>query len=144
MTAPILGLVAFIAGGILIWWSAARDATTIRFWRVETPVIYALVMAGVLAVSVHTSGMPRPRALGVPETITVVSMQLIPDEAIYLWALGDPPVAYALPWNEEMAAELQEMAREIEDTGAVGFEIELGYSSGGNRHAQPPREVPEK
>lgn len=131
MTILVLGLVAFIAGGVLIW-------------RFRSPIVYALTMAAVLAASVYASGTPRPRALGVPETIIVVGMQIIPEEAIYLWALGDPPVAYALPWNTEQAEELQEMERDAEASGEMGFGIELSYSGEGAQNEAPPIEAPRK
>ncbi len=132
MTVLILGFVSFIIGGVLIW-------------RFRSPIVYALTMAAVLATFVHTAGMPRPRAVGIPETITVVAVIYAVDEAIYLWAEGDPPVAYALPWSEPLAEQLQDEMLVADETGAMGIEINLGAAYGGDRdimsdeHQRAPR-----
>jgi len=52
---------------------------------------------------------------------TVLGSLMLEDEAIYLW-LGMPgveePRAYALPWDKQLARQLQGAKREAEDTGA--------------------------
>ena len=104
---------------------------------------FATVMLGTLTLSVLATGWPRPHALGFPDTITVVDVQFIPHETIWLWS--DEPVAYELPWDDKLAAQLMEREAEIEETGQAGFDVELGWSYGGvSVLDEPPMREPDK
>jgi len=112
----------------------------VAFWRHW--LVAAGCLAAVLVATVYTAGHPRPRAFGVPETITVWSAQFVPDEGIYLWSLADPPVAYALPWTDEAAMQLQEAMREAEETGLMGTAIQLDWGGYGGVQVDVIEPVP--
>lgn len=110
----ILGFLVLVVGGVALW-------------RFRSPMAFGLVVFACLGAAVYTSGYPRPRAFGFPETITVSAMQLVPDEAIYLWTLGDPPVSYEIPWSDNTARQLQELTQAAEDSGQAGITVNLAY-----------------
>ncbi len=64
-------------------------------------------------------GRPRPPVFDNP-TGTVVSYRFDEPRAIYLWMLAPgerAPTAFALPWSERQAAELQEAAEQARKSG---------------------------
>jgi hypothetical protein len=62
-------------------------------------------------------GQPRPAWLGHKAGIALLGMALDEGHAIYLWTRdGDaPPVAYALPWDEAMAADARRAMRQAQE-----------------------------
>lgn len=105
---------------------------------------FAMLLPVLLVLTVLGLGYPRPRALGFPETITVVAVQLDPERAIYLWS--DEPVAYTLPWDPALAAEMTQAGAQAEATGEAGFAVELDWSYGEGTRVQDesPQRGPEK
>jgi hypothetical protein len=77
---------------------------------------FALYLASIAALTVAVvtaEGMPRPRwtFLHAPQQATIIASQMQEPEAIYLWVLPRGslvPVAIRLPWDEAMAAQLQQ------------------------------------
>lgn len=89
----------------------------------------ALVLSGLLMSTAYTGlvnllGRPKPANLewamaAVPDA-TVLGATMRENEAIYLWlkfAEYPEPQSYALPWNLEMAKELQKAMRQAEGRG---------------------------
>ncbi|MEO8715610.1 MAG: hypothetical protein ABI369_11410 [Acetobacteraceae bacterium] len=149
---PILfGLLALCLGGCAI---AARGA-----WVRAGSFCITVALAGALW---QTSlGRPRPPLFDIP-TGTVVSYRFDEPRAIYLWMLppGErTPTAFALPWSEHQAAQLQKAAeqahrdgeplqaqRNDRQSGAMAG-LHLSVQDGvrfypGEHHALPPKAVP--
>ncbi len=86
-------------------------------WVRALSFVITLGLAGALW---QTSlGRPRPPTFAVP-TGTVVGYRFDEPRAIYLWMLppGETaPTAFALPWSEKKAAELQEAAEQARRKG---------------------------
>jgi hypothetical protein len=81
----------------------------------------ALFMPAVYASFAHLLSLPKPVALewwqGHAEQATVLGATMREEEAIFLWLQlpGIPePRAYALPWNRDLAEQLQAAQREAE------------------------------
>lgn len=149
---PILfGLLALCLGGCAI---TARGA-----W-IRAGSYCATV--GLVAALWQTSlGRPRPPLLESP-TGTVVSYRFDEPRAIYLWMLSpgeNTPTAFALPWSERQAAQLQEAAEQAHRQGeplqAQRTDRPRGAMTGlhltvqdsvrffpAEHHALPPKAVP--
>ena len=150
LLAVMFGLLALSAGASALavrgaWVRAASFSLTV----------------GLAAALWQTSlGRPRPPLLDAP-TGTVVSFRFDEPRAIYVWMLppGErTPTAFALPWSERQAAQLQEAAeqarrqgeplkaqRAIRPPGPIGFSVlaQDGVRFYPGEHiALPPKAVP--
>lgn len=108
--APVVfGVLAVSAGACAL---AVRDG-----WLRAASFCLTLALAGALW---QTSlGRPRPPLFDTPSG-TVVSFRFDEPRAIYLWMLAPgerTPTAFALPWSERQAAELQEAAEKARKQG---------------------------
>lgn len=101
MTPSIFAAAALLAG------AASLFASWI-WWRASA---YCVLVAALLALWCTAIGIPRPSWLGHTPGTKVLAMQLDEGNAIYLWTRsGDaPPIAFALPWNEQRAAKIRRM-----------------------------------
>jgi hypothetical protein len=80
---------------------------------------FCLTLALVAALWQTSLGRPRP-PLFVHPAGTVVGYRFDEPHAIYLWMVGPGehvPTAYALPWSEHQAAQLQKAAEEAKRQG---------------------------
>lgn len=73
--------------------------------------MFAMLIIGVAGTGVESLGQPKPlwSEYPAPTEVTVLAYSLDEGRAIYLWVLipGAPvPLAYALPWSEQKAAQL--------------------------------------
>ena len=74
---------------------------------------FAGFVAGILLLWYTALGLPRPQYLHVPHG-TVLGYHLEQPKAIYLWLMPDgsaQPLALQLPWREDVATNLLDMAR---------------------------------
>jgi hypothetical protein len=148
---PVMfALLALCAGASAI---AVRDA-----WVRAVSFCATLALAGALwQISL---GRPRPPMFDTP-TGTVVGYRFDEPRAIYLWMLPpgqSAPTAFALPWSEHQAAQLQEAAEQARRQGEplqarrtdrphgpIGFSV-LAQDAirfyPGQHTALPPKAVP--
>jgi hypothetical protein len=74
---------------------------------------FAGFVVGILLLWYAALGLPRPQYLHVPHG-TVLGYQLDQPRAIYLWLMPDgsaQPLALQLPWREDVASNLVDVAR---------------------------------
>ncbi|MGH6898429.1 MAG: hypothetical protein ACREJ5_18065 [Geminicoccaceae bacterium] len=116
----LFGAVAVLAGGL----------ASISIWAPRRLVVKLLAIAGVtLFLPVAYAGfaqllaLPKPVALewwqANAEEATVLAASLREDEAIYVWLQlqgVDEPRAYALPWQRDLAEQLQAAQRQAEES----------------------------
>ncbi len=135
--------------GVCVFFALPRTGTTQRVISVAT---YVLLIGIVYAGSVDLLGSPKPMRLEwrMPGQATVLAARVQEGEAIYLW-LQTPtmkePRAYALPWDMQMAQQLQNAMQEGESGGrAVRMEMAGGGSGDGvpKFYAQPHQALPDK
>jgi len=145
----ILGTLAAILASVALW--APR-----RLWvKLGTlAVIFVFLPAGYFGLSEMLS-RPKPVSLELARKdladAAVVGTHLDEGKAIYLW-LGipgtDEPRAYALPWDQQLARQLQGAERESRDSGApvhVRKPFENSLDDREKRfYAAPPPPPPEK
>ncbi len=79
--------------------------------------LYLCALAMCIVAVITSEGMPRPRwtFLSPPAHAVVVASRLQEPTAIYLWLLqpgSSVPVAVRLPWNEGLAAQLQQATQD--------------------------------
>ena len=125
-----------------------------RKWQRITSVVTFFLLAGVVyAGSVSLMGAPKPMKLewSAPKNATVLAARMREGEAIYIWLQApeaDAPRAYALPWNMQMAQQLQNALQESETKGNP-VKMALASPDGGENgipkfYAQPQRALPDK
>jgi hypothetical protein len=114
----VLGGLAFVLANIAIW-------SPRRLWV----KIGALTTAAIFLPAAYMSlseMLSRPKPVGNEwarrelAEATVISSQMVEDQAIYLWLSIEgieEPRAYALPWNEKVARQLQGARRNAEARG---------------------------
>lgn len=107
MIAAAVGLAALLLG-----------LTSINRARWRHALAYCGSIALVVVAVVAAMGQPRPAWLGHKAGVALLAMSLDEGHAIYVWTQdGDaPPVAYALPWNEQMAADAQHALQQAAET----------------------------
>ncbi len=114
----VLGGLAALLTTVALW---APRRIWIKLSALGVTVVF--LPAGYFGLSEMLS-RPKPVGLELARTdlaeATVLGARMEEDKAIYLW-LGIPgveePRAYALPWNEQLARQLQGAERESQDTG---------------------------
>ena len=125
-----------------------------RLWqRTASATIFVLLIALVYGGSIELLGRPKPVRLEwrEMEKAQVLGSSLRENEAIYLWLQfeGKPePTVYTLPWNVQMAQQLQNAMQEGEANG-TGVEMTMSLESGLDDrepkfHAMPQPALPEK
>src|SRR5690606_13971083 len=101
----------------VMWWAYAAVAAlaTITLllapagWGWRSLATAAAALAALAGGLVMSLGHPRP-AVGAGDVL-VVAAQFAPGVTIWVWTAGAPPIAYALPWTDEAAGQLQEGLR---------------------------------
>lgn len=123
-------------------------ATLVLVLRHPTARVLALAAftLGTWAAAVDGLGEPKPvrlewRDLG---EVEVAATQFVSNEAIYLWTRTQPPLAYALPWNDDHARRLQEAEREAQEQGTLGIVVRGATFGAFEAHPVPPRPDPPK
>ena len=115
----LFGVVAVLAGGL----------ASISIWAPRRLAVKLLAVAGVTlflpavyAGFAQLLALPKPVAIewwqAHAEEATVLAASLREDEAIYLWLQlqgVDEPRAYALPWQRDLAEQLQAAQREADE-----------------------------
>ena len=114
-----LGSLAGILATVALW---APRRVWIKLGALGVTAVF--LPAGYFGLSEMLS---RPKPIGLEltrvnlEEATVLGSRLEEDKAIYVW-LGIPgveePRAYTLPWDQQLARQLQGANRDSEDTGA--------------------------
>jgi len=116
----LFGVVAVLAGGL----------ASISIWAPRRLAVKLLAVAGVTlflpavyAGFAQLLALPKPVALewwqAHAEEATVLAASLREDEAIYVWLQlegVDEPRAYALPWQRDLAEQLQAAQREADES----------------------------
>lgn len=121
-----------------------------RFLNTRQAVAFSLFVLLALWAAVDVLGPPKPKfgtVIQAPalEEMVIASAQFSPGTAIYVWARGEPPVAYTLPWDVKLAAELQAGLREAEKQGREGVKLQRGEKYGQwQTHPLPPQMDPPK
>jgi hypothetical protein len=90
---------------------------------------FAGFVAGILLLWYTALGLPRPQYLQVPHG-TVLGYSLDQPRAIYLWLMPDgstQPLALQLPWKEDIASNLVDVARH---RGEGGGKLKIKTGSG--------------
>ncbi len=109
----------------------AAALTSIAVWapRALWLKLSALALSGLMMATAYTGlvnllGRPKPAnlewALAAVPDATVLGATMRENEAIYLWLKfkdNPEPQSYALPWNLEMAKELQKAMRQAQGRG---------------------------
>ena len=97
-------------------------------WR--HALAYCGSVALVIVAVVAATGQPRPEWFGHKPGIVLLAMTLDEGHAIYVWTQdGDaPPVAYALPWDEQAAADAQNA---LQQAAAAHTQARWGGTQGG-------------
>ncbi len=114
--ASLLGI-ALVLVSVGIW--AARHGVARLFMVGSFAVLIAVIFGG----SSSLLGRAKPVALEwlkpQIEEATILSGHLIEDEGIFLTLVWDnvEPRLYVLPWNQEMAEQLQQALRDAEQNG---------------------------
>ena len=142
-------LLASALAAISIW--APR-----RLWMKATAVaITALLSASAYASYVELLSKPKPVSLEWAQRhaneATVIAASLKENVAIYLWLQlegAESPRAYALPWSQEAAEQLQQAMREAEEQG-TGVQMESPFDTDRQPtemvfHAAPQPAMPQK
>ncbi len=125
----LFGLLAVTVGACAI---SARGA-----WARATAFSVSLGLSA--ALWQFSLGQPRPVLLS-PPTGTVLSYHLDEPRAIYLWVTppgSSVPAAYALPWSESQAAELQAAAEQAKKQGQP---LQVGRRQNGGRPGRMAQE----
>ncbi len=152
---------AYYVGFILLGMALAGIAVWSR--RRLAPRVYAVVLfAGLLVVGFGSLadllGRPKPAQFewfrANAEGVEVLSSDIRENEAIYLWlrqAPGDPPRAYKLPWDIEVAKQLYGAQAQAQETGR-GVRMRGRLQDSGDptepvfypdpQEALPPKQVP--
>ena len=142
-------MVAALLASIALW---SRRSMAIK--------LFALGMTAAFVVSHYfalTDLLSRPKPVALewsmpqPDSSSIVASQLREGQAIYLWLIrdgDDTPLAYQLPWSEELARQLHEAQREASQTGQ---QVRMrdprdGHHAEGERvfYADPQKPLPEK
>jgi hypothetical protein len=102
--------------------------------RVRKPlaiVAYTALVASATLATVQLMGVPKPMwtELRDMDANVVIAAEIHPGVAIYVWLRGDPPIAYELPWSEDLARDLQEGLRNAKEAGLDGVHIKQGDSA---------------
>lgn len=148
----LFAIVAVLVGGL----------ASISIWapRRLTPKLAALAGAGALLPVAYAGfaqllAMPKPVALewwhANAEEATVLAANLHEDEAIYVWLQlrGAPePRAYALPWQRDLAEQLQAAQREAAQN-QTQVQMRLPFENSLDEHepkfyAMPQPQLPAK
>jgi hypothetical protein len=118
MIAAAIGLAALLLGLVSI--NGAR-------WRHALAYCGSVVLVFVAVAA--SMGQPRPAWLGHKPGIALLAMSLDEGHAIYVWTQDGeaPPVAYALPWNEQMAADAQHA---LQQAAATHTQARWGAAAG--------------
>lgn len=90
---------------------------------------FAGFVAGILLLWYTALGLPRPQYVQVPHG-TVLGFHLDQPRAIYLWLMPDgstEPLALQLPWHEDVASNLVDVARH---RGEGGGKLKIKTGSG--------------
>lgn len=90
---------------------------------------FAGFVVGILFLWYTALGIPRPQYLHVPHG-TVLGYHLDQPNAIYLWLMPDgsaQPLALQLPWREDVASNLVDVARH---RGEAGENLKIKNGSG--------------
>lgn len=119
-----------------MWWAYAAVAVVATItlllapagWGWRSLLTAAVALAALAGGLVMSLGHPRP-AVGAGDVL-VVAAQFDPGVTIWVWTAGDPPIAYALPWTDEAAEQLQEGLRMAEERGEPGTWATMGYAPG--------------
>jgi hypothetical protein len=148
----LFGVVAVLAGAL----------ASISIWAPRRLALKLLAVAGVTlflpatyAGFVQLLALPKPVGLewwqANAEEATVLAASLREDEAIYLWLqLRDveEPRAYALPWQHDLAEQLQAAQREAEESPTqVQMRLPFEYSLDDQEpkfYAMPQPQLPAK
>lgn len=145
----LLGGLAGILASVALW---APRRVSVKIGVLG--VIAVFLPAGYFGL-VEMLSRPKPAGLELARInlaeATVLGSRMEEDKAIYLW-LGMPgveePRAYVLPWDENLARQLQGAERESKDSGApVRMRKPFESSMDGREkvfHAAPPPPPPEK
>jgi hypothetical protein len=102
--------------------------------RVRKPLAvaaYTALVASAALAAVHLMGVPKPmwtELRGVDADV-VIAAEMHPGVAIYVWLRGNPPIAYELPWSEDLARDLLGGLRNAKESGLDGVHIKQGDSS---------------
>lgn len=122
-------VIAAVLSGLAVW---AQRALWIK---VSAVVLAGLLMATAYASLADLLGKPKPIALEwnsrAVEEAAVLAVDMQENEAIYLWLKfdGSPkPRAYVLPWNMEMAKQLNQAMRQAEEQG-TGMRMRRPFDS---------------
>jgi hypothetical protein len=147
----ILSAIAFaLVLGIFIFVVLPRG----RVWQRTASVSLYVVLLGMVYVG-STELMSRPKPMRLewrnPEQATVIAANLRENEAIYVWLAiegQDEPRAYALPWNQETAQQLQQAMAQAQDGGTdlmMSMPSESGMDDREPKfYAAPQPAMPEK
>jgi hypothetical protein len=112
-------LFALLLGGFLL----AVLSNCSRSVRALAASLFVVLIAVVYAGSVEMLSLPKPQHLEWrdPAKARVLAANISEGKAIYVWLqLGDSPEprSYVLPWNMQMAQQLQKAMRESQQGGA--------------------------
>lgn len=104
---------AFAIAALLLAAISLRRAT----WIAAGAYIASMLLVALAVLA--AMGTARPEWVGHRQGIVVLSMALVEGQAIYVWTRdgNNPPVAFALPWDEKRAEELQKALREAARRG---------------------------
>ena len=151
-------LIYLFAVAVLL--AAALAAISIWAPRKLWLKISAVAITGLLSASAYASyadllSKPKPVSLEWAQRqvgqATVLAASLRENEAIYLWLEFegvDSPRAYALPWSQEAAEQLQRAMREAEEQGG-GVQMQTPFETDREPtemmfHAAPQPAMPQK
>jgi hypothetical protein len=149
MLFAVLGSLAGILATVALW---APRRMWVKLGALGVTAVF--LPAGYFGLSEMLS---RPKPVGLELTrlnlaeATVLGSRLDEDKAIYLW-LGIPgveePRAYTLPWDQQLARQLQGAKRESEDTG-VPVQMRKPFENSMDQrekvfYTAPPPPPPEK
>lgn len=145
---------------IAVMLAAALAAISIWAPRRLWLKITAIAITGLLSASAYASyadllSKPKPVSLEWAQRqigeATVLAASLRENEAIYLWLEFEgakSPRAYALPWSQEAAEQLQKAMREAEEQGS-GVQMTTPFETDREPtemmfHATPQQALPQK
>jgi hypothetical protein len=123
----LAAILAAVLGSIAVW--------APRRLRVKATALCAAGLFMPLGYAGFADLLSRPKPvqfewwMAHAEEATVLASQVREGEALYLWLQvegSDEPRAYRLPWNQDLAQQLQDASREAENNGS-GVRMRLPF-----------------